>query len=69
MINLAVIEMKDVIKYLVRVTIVLTVVIALTRYFLINRTNLQNGTVQVKESFLSCLDTAVVSMKQINRKR
>ena len=33
MINLAVINIKEVVKYLVKLTIVITVVVALTRYF------------------------------------
>ena len=67
MINLAVIEVKDIIKYLVRITIIVTVVVALTRYFLECRTNLQNQTEQLQQqSFLSCLDTVVPGMKEIN---
>lgn len=33
MINLAVIEIKDIVKYLVRIMIVVTIIYALTRYF------------------------------------
>lgn len=67
MINLAVIEMKDIIKYLVRITIVVAVVVVLTRYFLEYRTNLQNQTTQIQgESFLSCLDVTIPGMKEIN---
>lgn len=69
MINLAVIEMKDVIKYLVRITITITVVLALTRYFLSFRTNLQNGAEEIKnQTFLSCFDTIIPSMKNVNHK-
>lgn len=67
MINLAVIEMKDIIKYLVRITITITVVVALTRYFLNFRTNLQNGVEEIKnQTFLSCLDTVIPSIKNVN---
>lgn len=69
MINLAVIEMKDVIKYLVRITIVVTVVMVLTRYFLEFRTNIQTQTEQIQgQCFLSCFDTVVPSMKEVNGK-
>ena len=69
MINLAVIEMKDIIKYLVRITIIITVVVALTRYFLEFRTNLQSHTEQIgQQSFLSCFDTVVPSIKEVNGK-
>lgn len=65
MINLAVIEMKDVIKYLVRITIVITIVVALTRYFLSFRTKVQVEGIQ-GQTFLGCLDTVIPSMKSIN---
>lgn len=69
MINLAVIEVKDIIKYLVRITIIVTVVVALTRYFLEYRTNLQNQTEQLQQqSFLSCFDTVIPSIKEVNGK-
>lgn len=64
MINLAVIEMKDIIKYLVRLTIIITIVIALTRYFSSFRTEMQNSA--QKYTFLSCLDTVIPSMESIN---
>ena len=48
MINLAVIEMKDILKYLVRITVIITIVVALTRYFLSFRTNLQNRAEEIK---------------------
>ena len=67
MINLAVIEMKDIIKYLVRITIVITIVVFLTRYFSEIKTNFQSQTEKIEQqSFLSCLDTIVPSMKEIN---
>lgn len=69
MINLAVIEMKDIIKYLVRITIIIAVVVTLTRYFLEYRTNLQNQTARLgEESFLSCFDTVVPGIKTMNQK-
>ena len=34
MINMAVISLKDIIKYLVKITIIITIVVGLTRYFL-----------------------------------
>lgn len=67
MINLAVIEMKDIIKYLVRIAIVITIVVGLTRYFSSFKTNLKNTTEGIKEqSFLSCLDATIPSIENIN---
>ena len=68
MINLAVIEMKDILKYLVRLTIMITVVFALTRYFFDLKTNLKNQTEFVRlQSFVSCFDVAIPVMKEANR--
>ena len=64
MINLAVIEMKDIIKYLVRLTIIITIVIALTRYFSNFRTEVQNSAQEY--TFLSCLDTVIPSIESVN---
>lgn len=67
MINLAVIDVKDIIKYLVRITIIITVVVTLTRYFLEFRTDLQNQTVQIQtESFLYCFDAVIPGIEEVN---
>lgn len=67
MINLAVIEMKDVIKYLVRITVVITIAVALTRYFLSFRTSVQVAAEGIYgQTFLGCLDTVIPSIKSIN---
>ena len=69
MINLAVIEMRDILKYLVRITIIITVVVTLTRYFFEFRTNLQSQTEKINEqSFLSCFETTVPVMKETSIK-
>lgn len=69
MINLAVIEIKDIMKYLVRLTIVLTIVIGLTRYFSGFKTQMTQKTEDIKQiSFLSCLDMTIPSIKEFNHK-
>ena len=69
MINLAVIEIKDIAKYLVRIMIVVTIIYALTRYFFSSKNNIQNATMQIgNKSFTICLDATVPSIKQINNK-
>ena len=67
MINLAVIELKDIIKYLVRITIFITIIIVITRYFFSIKTNMQTE-IQVfsEQTFLSCLDTAIPAIKEVN---
>lgn len=70
MINLAVIEIKDIIKYLVRITITITIVITLTRYFFDIKVSLQNSAEGIKnESFLSCLDTVIPSINNVNKEK
>ena len=63
MINLAVIQLKDIIKYLVRITIVVTVCVLLAKYFSSFKTqiNIQNS------SLLMCLDIVIPSIKTANK--
>ena len=63
MINLAVIEIKDVIKYLVRITIVIAIVVGLTRYFFSMKTENVNSKIN-SDALLYCLDT----VKKIHKK-
>lgn len=64
MINLAVIELKDIIKYLVKITIVISIVVILTKYF----SNLKTKLNVEKSSFLACFDTVIPSIKNVNKK-
>lgn len=64
MINLAVIELKDIVKYLIKITLVIVIVVGLTKYFSGLKTQLNVS----KNSFLSCLDTIIPSMKSVNKK-
>ena len=59
MINLAVIELKDIVKYLVKITIMIVVAVALTKFFSSFKTKLNID----KNSFLKCLDIAIPSIK------
>lgn len=64
MINLAVIELKDIIKYLVRITLVIVIVVALTKFFSGFKTKLNTE----KNPLLECLDTVVPSISAVNKK-
>lgn len=64
MINLAVIELRDIIKYLFKITILIVVVIGLTKFF----SNFKNKINIDKNSFLSCLDITIPSIKSVNTK-
>lgn len=68
MINLAVIQIKDILKYLVRITIVITIVVGLTRYFSDFRTKTENQELVKEYTFLSCFDTVIPSIKSVNQK-
>ena len=64
MINLAVIELKDIIKYLIKITITIAVIVGLTKFFSGFKTQLNVD----KNSYLSCLDVAIPSIKNVNQK-
>ena len=64
MINLAVIDLKDIIKYFIKVTLLILVVIGLTKYFSSFKTKLNID----KNSFLACLDTVIPSIRSVNKK-
>ena len=64
MINLAVIELKDIIKYLIKITIVILISIGLTKFFSSFKTKLNIE----KNSLLSCFDVVIPSIAEINNK-
>ena len=64
MINLAVVELKDIIKYLIKITLLITIVVFLTKYFSSFKTKLNLD----KNAFLSCFDTVIPSIGSINKK-
>lgn len=63
MINLAVIELRDIIKYLLKITILIVIVISLTKFF----SNFKTKINIEKSSFLSCLDVTIPSIKNVNK--
>ena len=62
--NLAVIELKDIIKYLIKITLLIAIIVGLTKYFSGFKTKLNID----KNSFLSCLDTVIPSIRSVNKK-
>lgn len=50
MINMAVISLKDIIKYLVKITIIIAIVVGITRYFLSIKNNVESTTSSEKSS-------------------
>ncbi len=63
MINLAVIELKDVIKYLIKITFLILIIVGLTKFFSSFKTKINIE----KNSFLSCLDVVIPSIGDINK--
>lgn len=64
MINLAVFELRDIIKYLIKITLLVAIIVGLTKYFSSFKTKLNID----KNSFLSCLDTVIPSIRSVNKK-
>ena len=64
MINLAVIDLKDIVKYLLKITVIIVIVVALTKFFSSFKTKLNTE----KNSLLECLDTVVPSISTVNKK-
>ena len=69
MINLAVVEIKDIMKYLVKLTIVITIVMLLTRYFSGLKTKkIDISNILGENTYLSCLDITIPNIKEVNKK-
>ncbi len=64
MINLAVIDIKDIIKYFIKITVIIAVIVGFTKYFSSFKTKLNVD----KNSFLACLDTVIPSIRSVNKK-
>ena len=60
MINMAVLNLKDIVKYLIKFTVVIAVVIGLTKYFSTARVNVAQKAEEIEGvSFVACLDTTI----------
>ncbi len=60
MINMAVLNLKDIIKYLIKFTVVIALVIGLTKYFSTAKASVAQKAEELEGvSFISCLDTTI----------
>ena len=66
MINMAVISLKDIIKYLIRITLLITVVVGLVHYFSNAKENMKNANLLQSNSFVSCLDMTIPGIASLN---
>lgn len=62
MINLAVIDLKDIVKYLLKITIIILLAVGLTKFFSSFKTKLDTE----KNSLLSCMDVVLPCISKIN---
>ncbi len=66
MINLAVINIKDVVKYLVKLITIIVVVVGIARYFSVVKENKQSKIQLFNYSLISCLDQTIPAIKNVN---
>lgn len=68
MINMAVFSLKDIIKYLIKLTIIIAIVIGFTRYFYTAKENIANQTKEINGfSLISCLDITIPGIASVNK--
>lgn len=70
MINMAVINLRDVIKYIIKITIVITLIIGAIKYFSKAKDNISQNVQKLEEVSLvsSCLNTTIPGIANINSK-
>lgn len=68
MINMAVINLKDIIKYIIKITILITLVIGAIKYFSKSKDNISKNIQKLGEGSLasSCLNTTIPGIASIN---
>ena len=70
MINMAVFNLKDIIKYLLKITIVIAISIGLIKYFSTAKDSIKEQAHVMEEiSFISCLDTTIPGISTLNQKQ
>ncbi len=62
MINMAVISLRDIIKYLIKITIVIALVVGITKYGAKMKNNISNAKIVNTNAFTSCLETTLPSI-------
>lgn len=68
MINMAVINLKDIIKYIIKITIIITLIIGTLKYFAKAKESITKGTKKLGELSIAkyCLNTSIPGIKKIN---
>lgn len=68
MVNMAVISLKDIIKYFIKITIAIVFVIIIVKYSSNIKNNFSQAEILKNNSLLSCIDTTVPGIASINHK-
>lgn len=69
MINMAVLNLKDIVKYLIKITLVIAIVIGMTKYFSIAKTGVAQKTEGLEGlSYTTCLDMTIPGIASMNQK-
>ncbi len=69
MINMAVISLKDIIKYLIKITVVITIIVTVIKYSSNIKTNIQNNELIKNNSLISCLGMTLPSIASVDEKQ
>ncbi len=67
MINMAVISLRDIMKYLIKLTIAIALVLGMIKYFSNTKTKVGKLETFQTDTFLSCLDTSVPGIASLNQ--
>lgn len=69
MINMAVLNLKDIVKYLIKITLVIAIVIGMTKYFSIAKTGVAQKAEELEGiSYTMCLDMTIPGIASMNQK-
>ena len=68
MINMAVLNLKDILKYLIKITLVIGVVIGLTKFFSTAKGVTKQAEKIGANSLIACLDTTIPGIASVNQK-
>lgn len=69
MINMAVLNLKDIVKYLIKITLVIAIVIGLTKYFSTAKVSVAQRAEELEViSFTTCLDVTIPGIANMNQK-
>ena len=66
MINMAVVNLKDILKYFLKITIVIVVIVGITKYITDGRNQIDKINIGSNATFLSCFDITIPGIASLN---